>query len=150
MAGYLKADNGVMISFEDKDEFPHTITSSKAATWQPMTPITSFSPILGYASSGVFTVGLTIRFSVEEGPVMSRVKQCRSLVVPDYDNGSYRPPAVTLTIEKYIESFKGVVNSVSESIDDTGSWVDGEPTAIDVTITIEECDTKPQKNIYGK
>jgi hypothetical protein len=150
MAGMLKADSGVMISFEDKDEFPHGITTSKTAQWQPQNPITSFSPIMGYASSGPFTITITIRFSIEEGPVMPRVKQCRSLVVPDYDNGSYRPSAITLTIENYIESFKGVVSSVSEAVDDMGSWVNGEPTAIDVTITMEECDTKPQPNIYGK
>lgn len=145
MAGSITADNGLNITFDDKDEFPIISGVGKDATWASTSPMTSWAPILGYSSSTPFKITVCIRFSIEEGPVMSRVKQCRSLVLPM----EYRPPQVTFTLEKYIENFKGIASSVSEGFPDGVSWIDGEPAAVDVTIVLEECDEGPLTSVYG-
>lgn len=150
MAGFLKAENGVEIKFEDSSEFPTFTNIGKSASWDSVSPITSFAPIKGFASSTAFSFSITIRFSIEEGSTMSRVHHCRSLVVPDYDNGLYRPPSVIITIEKYIQRFQGVCNSVNETIPDDAVWIDGEPSVIDVSMSFDECYTSMQPYIYGK
>jgi hypothetical protein len=150
MAGYLKAENGVMISFEDGNEFPQITGVSKTPVWVSQNTITSFSPIIGFSYTNAFTFTLTIRFSIEEGSTIRRVHWCRSLGVPDYANGSYRPPAVVITIEKYIELFQGVCNSITEAIPDDAVWIDGEPSIVEVTLGFEECATIIQHNLYSK
>ena len=149
MSGMLLADNGLKISFEDNAEFPTGLSDTKAANYHSENTITSFAPVMGFSNSGSFDVGFVLRFSSEESSVMQRVHLCRSLTVPDYDNGSFRPPQVTLTIEKYIEMFKGVVTSIRVQIADECVWVDGEPAWADVTFAISECDTKMQTGVYG-
>jgi hypothetical protein len=149
MGGQLISENGIRISFEDNAEFPTGLNDDKSAVYHQENTITSFAPILGYSYSSPFTVNFVIRFSLEESSVMERVHLCRSLVVPDYDSGNYRPPSVTLTIEKYIEMFKGVVTDIKVGIGDDCVWVEGEPAYADVTFSIVECDTKMQLNVYG-
>lgn len=149
MSGQLISENGLKISFDDNAEFPTGFSESKTANYHQENTITSFSPVLGYSNSSPFTLSFTIRFSIEEGSVMQRVHLCRSLVVPDYDSGNCRPPSVTVTIEKYVEMFKGVVGTTSVKLPDDCVWADGEPNYIDVTLDITECDTKMQSKVYG-
>ena len=146
MASYLSADNGLMISFENK-EFPTGLRTSNTITWTPITTMTAWAPILGFSASGPFTVNLTIQFSIEEGPVMPRVKNCRSLSVPTY--GPYRPPIVTLELESYIVGFIGVVTAYGDSVDATYGWVKNDPASAIVTLTLEECSDKPLTSVYG-
>lgn len=150
MAGFLKAENGVEIRFEDSNEFPQITQLGKSASWSTLSPITSFAPIKGFESSTAFAFSLTIRFSIEEMSTMSRVHWCRSLVVPDYASGLYRPPSVIITIEKYIQRFQGICLSVNETVPEDAVWIDGEPSIIDVQMSFEECYTTMQPYLYGK
>ena len=143
---YLSADNGIMISFDNK-EFPMSMNSSTVPSWTSEYTMTAWAPIMGFSHSGPFAVTLTIQFSIEEGPVMPRVKKCRSLTVPTY--GPYRPPIVKLNIEKYIVGFVGVVTQYSDTIDDTAAWIDGDPVVASVTMTLSECSDSPLNGVYG-
>lgn len=147
MSGYLSADNGVMISFEDNNEFPSGLGTQNSATWTANNTMTSWAPLLGFSSSGPFTVNLSILFSIEEGPVMPRVKACRSLVVATY--GPYRPPIITLEIENYITGFVGVATSLSDNISEQTAWIDGEPASATVTMSLQECSDGPLTSVYG-
>lgn len=150
MGGILSAKEiNVVINFNDEDEFPTSIRDTKSANWNPESPITSFAPILGFASSGAMEVSFNLRFSIEEGSTMRRVHICRALVVPDYEKNLYRPPQVTLTIENYLDQFKGVVESITVAIAEEAVWVGGEPSVVDVTFSIKECDTEMQTQVYG-
>ena len=146
MSGSLSG-GGVNITFDDNKEFPSISQAAKTADWAKESPITSWAPIMGYRSSGAFGLTITIRFSIEEGGVMSRVKQCRSLVLPE--GGGYRPPQVTVNIENYIVGFLGVATSVSDVPAPDTSWIGGEPAAVDVTIAMEECSDSPLTSLYG-
>ena len=146
MGGYLSADNRLMISFENK-EFPHGLTSGNSPDWSLNHTLTSWAPIMGFNHSGPHTVSLVIQFSIEEGPVMPRVKNCRSLTIPTY--GPYRPPIVTIEIENYIAGFVGVVTSYSDSVLDTFGWVGSDPASATVSITVSECSDGPLTSVYG-
>jgi hypothetical protein len=159
MPGSLRSvETGVLISFGDNEEFPTGISDTKDATWESVNAITGFSPILGFSSSSAMIVAFTIKFSIEEGSVMERVHLCRSLVVPDYSKGLYRPPQVVLTIDNYLDNFKGVVTSIRVSIPEDAAWVHldnstgsgAEPTTVDVTFSIQECDVSMQTQVYGQ
>lgn len=148
MSGYLSADNGVLISFEDSKEFPSSLGTSNSASWTANNTMTSWAPLLGFSYSGPFTINLSILFSIEEGPVMPRVKACRSLVVATY--GPYRPPIIEVEIENYVSGFIGVATSVADNVSDQSAWIDGDPVSATVTISLQECADGPLTSVYGK
>jgi hypothetical protein len=126
--------NGVNIQFNA--EFPTALNFSKSAEWCPVSPMGRFSPVFGYSSSGAATVTFSLRFSIEEGDVMSRVRQVRSLVYPV--PGGYRPTKVLLIIENWVR-IEGVVSTVSDVVPDDAAWIEAEPSVVDVSITVQEC-----------
>lgn len=127
--------SGGGISLQFDQEWPSGVGYSKNADWTPVSPISRSCPLLGYSSSGSGTVTFTIRLSIEgDRGVMSRVSQLRQLVEPQ----GYRPPVIQISIEKYID-MRGVVSSVSDQVPDDAAWIDGEPSVVDVTITVLEC-----------
>lgn len=130
MAGSLEG-GGVRVDFDN--EFPTGISWSKTADWTAVSPISRACPVLGYASSSSAQVSFTIRFSIEEGPVMKRVKDLRSLVYPK----GYRPPAMTIKIEGWVD-MPCVIESISDVVPDDAAWIGDEPSVCDVSVTCKE------------
>ena len=137
-SGSLRGD-GILIQFSA--EFPTALNFSKSADWAAVSPIGRFAPVLGFASSAAAQVTFTLRFSIEEGNVMDRVKQVRSLVFPQ--PGHYRPTKVNLTIGSWIK-IDGVVASVTDSVPDEAAWIGYSPSVVDVNITVQECSLQRQ------
>ena len=132
---------GTGVSIQFSAEFPTALNFSKSAEWSPVSPMGRFCPVFGFSSSGAAQVTFSLRFSIEEGDVMSRVRQVRSLVYPV--PGGYRPTKVVLVIENWVR-LEGVVASVSDVVPDEAAWIDAEPSVVDVSITVQECSLQRQ------